>query len=877
VDALNQGLKWSTDCAFLLLGAVTLVDWIRKRDRMRLYIASAVGLLALVSLAGSIQAIPAVKASLQTVPAVLWLITAVDIVAFVLSGCALLLLRNALVPYPPAVRRSLQVAGGAALLLGVAVPLPADASAKPTALQAAVIILIIGFWTLCIGEPAVRLWLRARRLPAVQRARMRAFSTGYGLIVLLIVVAIGTGSLAKSAGFQLATQAAALVIVPILYASFAPPAWLRRLWRAREEPEFARAIRELVASSSNPDELARDSVGWASRLVGADGSAIVDFDGRVLASEGMDAAVAERLSREPAGTRGDGRFIIVPLSFETGQGSLIVQAGAITPLFGADEVVQLEVYATHLTLALDRCRLVAALRVSEARAREANQAKSRFLASMSHELRTPMGAIIGFSDILAEGIDGELNAEQHDDVERVQVAARHLLALLDDVLDISKIEAGKLELSTTDVELGSLTADLLATMKPVASAKSLALESSGLDGVIVCADPQRLRQILLNLLTNAIKFTETGSISIRGELSASSALISVQDTGMGIPASARELIFDEFQQVGGGERRSKGGTGLGLAICRRLVELHGGTIGCDSDPGKGSTFWFTLPLAMAETSRVAPAPSPRETASTEPGGNGELPWGGYTSDVILVIDDDAASRALITKRLREGGYKSVEAASGAEGLQLARSLIPIAITLDLRMPVTDGLEVLHALSADARTRDIPVVLITITERSHIALLSDGVRYVQKPFTKDDLLAAISSVVQPLPACDVMVVDDDPTALELIRKSLASVDATLRYAASGPDALQAVRAKPPDVIVLDLLMPGMSGFEVLSRLRANESTHRIPVIVASAKELTDEDVLLLNDQIDRLVRKSDLVSANLAGTIRQLVARDRVPA
>ncbi|TMB92678.1 MAG: response regulator [Chloroflexi bacterium] len=876
MDALNQGLKWATACAFLLLGLVTLVDWARKRDRTRLYVAGAVGLLGVVSLAGSIQAVPAVKSGLQAAPVVLRLLTSLELIAFVLSGCALLALRNALVPYPGAVRRGLQIVAGAILVIGVAVPLPSDAAVKPTPLQAVAITLIIGFWTVCIGEPAVRLWLRARHLPAVQRARMRAFSTGYGLIVLLIAVAIGAGTGAKSAGFQLATQAAALVIVPILYASFAPPAWLRRMWRAREEPAFARAVRELVASSSNPEEMARRSVGWASRLVGADGSAIVDFDGRILAAEGIDRALVERLIREPDGSRGDGRLIVVPLNFETGQGSLIVQAGAITPLFGADEVVQLEVYATHLTLALDRCRLTAALRDSEARAREANHAKSKFLASMSHELRTPMGAIIGFGDVLAEGVDGELNAEQHQDVERIRVAARHLLALLDDVLDISKIEAGRLELSTTNVELGALTADLLATLKPVASAKSLEVEAHGLDGVTVWADPQRLRQILLNLVTNAIKFTETGAVTVRCEASASSALISVQDTGMGVPASARELIFDEFRQIDGGDRRSKGGTGLGLAICRRLVELHGGAIGVDSDVGKGSTFWFTLPLAPAQTSRAVPSAAGADTAPGDSGGNGELPWGGSTGDVILVVDDDADSRALIAKRLKDGGYRSVEASSGAEGIRLARSLIPLAITLDLRMPVTDGLEVLRALSADARTRDIPVVLITVTERNHIAVPADGVLYVQKPFSKEGLLTAIASVMHPMPACDVMVIDDDPRVLELISKSLASIDATFRYASSGPEALEAVKTKLPDVIFLDLVMPGMSGFEVLSRLRANELTQRIPVIVASAKELTGEDVRLLNDQIDRLVRKSDLGSGNLAGTIRQLVARQGVP-
>jgi len=879
VNTLSQVLKWLSAGAFVALGAVTFLAWLRNPDRKRGYIAIAVGLLGLVSVAGDVMQVASVKSALQSAPLALRLTTGVELGAIVLSGYALVLLRDAIVPYARWIKRTLELAGAAAVALGFAISLPTDSTVKPTPVQAAVIFFIVGFWTFCLAEPAARLWIRAKHLPSVQRGRMRALSAGYGLIAVILVAAIGAGSAAQSLGFQITTQALVLVSVPILYASFAPPSWLRRAWRAKEEALFARAVQDLLTSWSDPRGMAEAAVEWAARLVGAEGSALIDYDGSILAARAMEPAVVESVRHDPDRAMQDAELIVVPMNFEAGRGRLVVRAGPVTPLFGADEVLQLEVYATHLTLALDRARLSRALRESEARAREASQAKSNFLANMSHDLRTPMSAILGFSDVLAEGVDGALNSEQRQDVERIRSAGMHLLSLLDDVLDISKIEAGKLQLVPQDVDLSDVTSDILATLRPVADNKSLELTSRGLEGVRVFADQQRLRQVLLNLLTNALKFTQKGGVTVACEPAPSGMVrITVQDTGKGIPEDSQERIFDEFEQVeSGGDRARKGGTGLGLAICRRLVELHGGRIGCDSVLGAGSTFWFTLKSVEAPVRLPSLASLQVAAVASDGAGNGRaVPWGGSTSGVILVIDDEADARALISKRLQEGGYRSVQAASGAEGIRLARSLVPLAITLDLRMPVTSGADVLQALAGDSRTRDIPVVLVTINEQNHVAVPHNRVLYVRKPFTKEDLLDAINAVVQPLPSYDVVVVDDDPDVPELVGKALASINATLRYASSGPEALETANAKPPDLMFVDLLMPEMSGFEVISRLRANARTRDVPIIVVSAKELTAEDIRLLNSQIDRLVKKTDLAAADLAATVRQLVGTRRVP-
>ncbi|HEV3231658.1 MAG TPA: response regulator [Candidatus Dormibacteraeota bacterium] len=880
--------KWATAASFMLLALVTLSQWVRQRDRKNLYLALAVGLLGVVSLAGNVLALPGPRAMLAASRVASILVTDCLLVAFLLSGCALLLYRSALIPMG---RTAGRVAlGGLALgILAGLVPQP-PAGTAPDPLQTVAVFYILGFWCVCVGEPIVRLWLRSRRLPAVQRARLRALSLGYGLIVGILVISVAAGGAAQTPAFQLLTQVVALLAVPVLYASFAPPRWLRRAWRAREEDAFAVGVRDLLLFSSGAVALAERAVDWGERLVGAEAGAIVAASGEVVAADGIEPEAALETARQAA--LDPGRLprgtVALPLELDQGRGWLIIRAGILSPLFGADEVVRLSVYAANVTMALDRVSLLDALRASERAAREANEAKSTFLASMSHELRTPMGAILGFSDVLADGLDGELNHDQLEDVERIRTAGRHLLALLTDILDLSKIEAGKMEMARGEVDLGRVFDGVLETLAPLAAARSLRLGSEGAAGVVVDADEQRVRQILINLVSNGIKFTESGGVSIRAtDAGGGMTRIAVEDTGIGIPEAARELVFDEFRQVDGGAARSSGGTGLGLAISRRLVTLHGGTMGVDSEVGRGSTFWFTLPTAQApgavpEGARPeaqpegATHPDAAGARATPPGDpRSALPWGGLTRDLVVIVDDDPHARALIAKRLGEGGFRSVEAASGEEGLRLAGELLPLAITLDIQMPAMDGAEVLRRLSADRRTRDIPVVLTTALDRGHVGMELDRVGYAQKPFTKETLLDALGQLTELPPACTVMVIDDDPDVAELVRRSLDGSGVSVRAATDGRAGIDAAIADPPNLLFVDLVMPEMSGFEVITRLRASPATATVPIMVLSGKELDAEDVRALNGHIARFVRKGSLGPAELLATVRQIAVRGEV--
>jgi CheY-like chemotaxis protein len=347
------------------------------------------------------------------------------------------------------------------------------------------------------------------------------------------------------------------------------------------------------------------------------------------------------------------------------------------------------------------------------------------------------------------------------------------------------------------------------------------------------------------------------------------ARISVEDTGIGIPEEALELIFDEFRQVEAGHGTNTEGSGLGLAICRRLVTLHGGAMGVDSEVGRGSTFWFTMPVYQPSGTliEIDVTVSNQDSESLS-----RLPWGGLTKDVVVVVDDDPHARALISKRLGEGGFRSVEASSGEEGLKIAGDVLPLAITLDIEMPAMDGAEVLRRLSADHRTRDIPVVLTTVHERGHLGMQLERVGYVQKPFTKERLLEALGRLIQLPTDCTVMVIDDDPSVAQLVRRSLDGSGVTIREAATGRTGIDAVIATPPNLIFVDLAMPEMSGFEVITRLRTNASTATVPIMVLSGKDLDAGDIRALNGNINRFVRKGSFGPAELLATVRQIASR-----
>ena len=859
-NTLLTVLQWLSAAGFSLLGVITVLQWARHRpDPQRGYLALAVGLLGGVSLIDRVAAVWGLSGPIYQ---------SFTLAMFMSCGYALLLFRGTLVPLSRRARRIVLGLVLATIGITALVPLPshaAGASTAATPLQTAATLLLLLVWCGCVVEPVIRLWMTSRRLSAVQRGRLRALVAGYGSIVIVLIVAVLGGSTTQTSWTQVATSLAVIVVMlPLLYVSFLPPQWLRRAWRAREEEALVDSMRGLIGFSSDRRGLAESSLDWAIRLVGADGGAIVDGDGTLLAVRGIadttiaDAAVT--IEREHPST-GSELGLVCPLRLQDGVGFLTVRPGPFTPRFGAEEMRRVEQYSLSLAMALDHAHLVERIHASERDAQAANQMKSAFLASMSHELRTPLGAIIGFADVLADGLDGDLNEEQMEDTEQIRRSGRHLLTLLDEVLDLSKIEAGQMSLNAETINLGIVVPAVLGTLRGLAATKSVELKAEGFNGLSVHADPQRLRQILTNLIGNALKFTETGTIAVSAAGADHMVRIAVTDTGIGISDDALGYVFDEFRQADDTRTRRYGGTGLGLAISRKLVEMHGGQIGVESQFGEGSTFWFTLPVGGGNGHQKAVPAASEEVSESE------VPWAGRTDGTVLVVDDEEADRVLICKRLQEAGFAPVEARSGEEALRLIESMRPAAITLDVKMPDMDGWSVLRLIKARPHLRDIPVILITMVDDMPLALAAGKVTHVRKPFTKEDLARALEQVLPPLDNTDIMVVDDDPSVAVLLSKSLASAQVTVRAYATGSEALRAVEVKRPDVMFVDLIMPEMSGFELIARLRVREGTEDVPLIVITSKQLTEADVAVLKGQVDRVLSKNEL-GGDLTATVRQ---------
>jgi adenylate cyclase len=440
-----------------------------------------------------------------------------------------------------------------------------------------------------------------------------------------------------------------------------------------------------------------------------------------------------------------------------------------------------------------------------------------------------------------------------------------LLALINQILDLSKIEAGKMDLTPERVELPALVNSVLESISPLAQEKGLRIDTRFGPGLpAVEADPGRLRQILINLLSNAVKFTERGHIEIQAQPSGRMVRIAVKDTGIGISAEAQRVIFEEFVQGDGSSTRRHGGTGLGLSIVRKLVEMHGGAITVVSQPGLGSTFTFTVPAWASAQATIGPAqrrPLRR-------------PNYGLPGTVILVVDDDPSVRQLIARHLEQEGWRTVQASNAADALQLARESRPMLITLDIMMPDASGWWVLEKLKEDPQTAGIPVLVVTIVEDQRLVFALGASDYLGKPYDRGALIAKIHRLLPALGGKRVLVVDDDPEARAMLAKILKEEQAEVVAASSGDEGMTLVAQAPPDLVLLDLMMPGMSGFEMVARLRAQPASANIPVMIVSAKELTAEDVLTLNGHIQRFVSKGTIEPEGLTNAVRQMLGQSK---
>jgi len=523
-------------------------------------------------------------------------------------------------------------------------------------------------------------------------------------------------------------------------------------------------------------------------------------------------------------------------------------------------------------IAIENSRLFAEAQEALAAAETANKAKSAFLANMSHELRTPLNAIIGFTRIVRRKAEGALPDKQIENLDKVLTSSEHLLGLINTVLDIAKIEAGRMDVIPASFNITNLAEQCLnlsATLvKPGVSVRKHFDESLGL----VYSDQDKIKQIVLNLLSNAAKFTHAGKITLAVTRQDDETVsIAVTDTGIGISPEAVGRVFEEFQQADTSTTRQYGGTGLGLAISRNLARLLGGDIVVTSELGTGSTFTLTLPIKYG----TKPAP---ETASAQ---KAESPHTGDTAHTwdttkknILVIDDDPDAVYLLQESLNADEFRVTGVNNGYDGLQAAREQQPDAILLDILMPITDGWQVLNDLKEDPATTNIPVILLTIVDKKALGFRLGAAAYLLKPLNPALVLETLHKVVgeKGHPHKHVLVVDDDPNVAEMLRQTLTEPDFELVSAEDGLAGLRAVEAQRPDIILLDLMMPKLDGFGVIEALRANPETRHIPIIVISAKELTDAESQKLRESVSFVMEKQGFDGEKLMQELNSIVKK-----
>jgi signal transduction histidine kinase/CheY-like chemotaxis protein len=494
-----------------------------------------------------------------------------------------------------------------------------------------------------------------------------------------------------------------------------------------------------------------------------------------------------------------------------------------------------------------------ALEAANEQIQEANRLKSEFLANMSHELRTPMNAIVGFSKIVHRRSKDLLPPRQVENLEKVLSSSEILMTLINDILDLSKIEAGRLEITPEHFSLRGLVSECLSTISPLVNhGVDTRAEFNG-NADQVYTDANRVRQILINLLSNAAKFTEQGCITVALRAEATDQLeLSVRDTGIGIAPEAQALVFEEFRQADGSTTRKYGGTGLGLSITRKLTELLGGTIRLESEVGQGSTFIVTLPLVYG----------PDATAEES-----SLPTleGVDRHRLILSIDDDPDVLSLIAQEMEEEGFEVIGVTQALEGIEQAKKLGPHAITVDIMMPGMDGWETISRLKSDPATRDIPLIVVSIVDNKEMGYRLGADEYLVKPVDRQALMDVLQRYEGR--GKQVLIADDEPGVIDLVSQLLEEDSWTVRSATNGQEALDEIARQRPDVLLLDLMMPVMDGFETLSRLRQDPATADLPVVVITAKDLSADEREQLQQQAARVVEKNGLEQNHILSEVR----------
>ena len=560
-------------------------------------------------------------------------------------------------------------------------------------------------------------------------------------------------------------------------------------------------------------------------------------------------------------------LLVVPLLRPDGIIGILAVRRREPGQFAKETIDLLQTFAAQSVLAIENARLFTEVEEKGRQLEIASQHKSQFVANMSHELRTPLNAIIGLTEMMVTNAPRFGTEKALEPLRRVHRAGTHLLGLINQVLDLSKIEAGKLELTPEVISLPPLIDEVIGTARQLAEQNKNTLTTECPPNLPpITVDPMRLRQILLNLLSNACKFTKEGDVSLQvtqAERQGKAWIdIAVRDTGIGMTLEQIGKLFQEFTQADASTARKFGGTGLGLAITQKLCRMMGGDIAVSSEIGKGSVFTVTLPGGKAKD----PA---KDTAAADGAPLDEAASG---RDVVLVIDDDATARELITHHLRQEGYRVVTASGGLDGIKKAKELRPIAITLDVMMPDLDGWTVLSALRRDPQLVDIPVIMATIAQEPQRAATLGAVGYITKPIDHDRFVTLLKRFAVPTRASRILVVDDDPVQRERVRQWLEGQRWTVAEAENGNAALAQLRQQPPDLILLDLMMPELDGFQLVKLLQDSAEWREIPVIVITARDLSAADRTRLNSGIKTVLVKDTFNPTQLIEKIHQLVDR-----
>jgi signal transduction histidine kinase/DNA-binding response OmpR family regulator len=600
------------------------------------------------------------------------------------------------------------------------------------------------------------------------------------------------------------------------------------------------------------------------RIIDSGFFALLDPDDQVLFPD-KDSPLAGK-AREIAAGKGDSDWVVYRQAFQPWDYEilgalylpdvtnvtfrLIWQAYAVMGFVILAVLVVSFVLASKLSEALERAEVATAAAISARDSAEsANRTKSTFLANMSHELRTPMNAIIGYSEMLIEEAEDLDQKSFVPDLQKVRNAGKHLLALINDILDLSKIEAGKMSIFLEQFQLSEMINDVVGTVQPLIEKNANRLEVKADPSLgAMRADLTKVRQTLFNLLSNASKFTEKGVITLAADRVADAAgdriRISVTDTGIGMTAEQLGRLFQAFSQADASTTRKYGGTGLGLVISRKFCQMMGGDITVESTPGVGTTFAIDLPAEVKEIVDI-PAPQSATTAkSAKPSA---------ATRTVLVIDDDPDAADLMARTLERNGFATIRASNGGEGIELARKKKPAAITLDVMMPGMDGWSVLSVLKGDPETAKIPVIMVTMLQDRQLGYALGASDFLTKPVDSNKLRDVIS-VHAGTPGARVLVVEDDPASRDMLSRLLQKEGLEVMEAENGSAALEKLATQIPSLILLDLMMPVMDGFEFLSVLAREPQLAAIPVVVVTAKDLTHEDRERLNGFVQQIFQK-----------------------